>query len=274
MPLTKTLPYNILSPDGNSFAVFLDINNPQVLKLKDINGNIDLISNYLTPSGTFIVSVENVGTGAGIYIPNTTSPAQLKTIKQGSNVVITESAEEIQISVPNIISNRIGLYSQTAQSTPITNTTTPTTLINGGVGSLSVPANGFQVGSAFVAYFSGVISSQNNATIDVRLTSNGITLADTGTLVLAATTNKFWEMSVTFVIRNTGGAGVAAIMTSGRFTYNKNSANIPEGLGFENQNNTTFDTTIQNTLAVTLQWGSASVLNSISTEVFNLYQIY
>lgn len=274
MGLTKTPPNNILSPDGNSFAVFLDINSPQVLKLKDINGNIDLLSKYLTPSGTFIVSMENVGAGAGLYIPSTINPAQLKTLVQGSNVVITESAQEIEISVPTTVVGQVGLYSQTAPSTAITNTTVPTSLINGGVGTLSVPANGFQVGDSFVAYFSGEISSKNNETIQIRLNSNGVTLGDTGLLVLNATTNKFWEMSVNFTVRTIGGTGVAAIMTSGRFTYNKNSANIPEGLGFNNLNNTTFSTTINNTLAVTAQWGSADVLNSIRTEIFNLYRVY
>ena len=171
-------------------------------------------------------------------------------------------------------STSVGLFSQTDTSTPITNTIVPTSLINGGVGTLLIPANSFQIGNAYVAYFSGVMSSQNNATIQIRLNSNGIVLGDTGLLVLSATTDKFWELYVNFVIRSIGSAGNAAIMTSGRFTYNKNSNNSPEGLGFNNLNNTTFDTTIANTLAVTAQWGSATVLDSISTEVFNLYNIY
>ena len=120
MALTKTPPYNILSPDGNSFAIFLDINSPQVLKLKDINGNIDLVSKYLTPSGTFVVSIENVGAGAALYIPNTTNPAQFKTLTQGSNVVITESANEIEIAVPSVVGIQLyygSFYDLTIQTT-------------------------------------------------------------------------------------------------------------------------------------------------------------
>ena len=180
----------------------------------------------------------------------------------------------IEITNSNVFSPSIGLYSQTDNSTPITNTTTPGSLINGGVGSLAIPANGFRVGDSFIAYFSGIMSSQNNATIRILCKSNGVTLADTGLLVLSATTDKNWQLYVNFVIRSIGAAGTAAIMTGGNFTYNKNSNNIPEGLGFHNLNNTTFDTTIANTLAVTAQWGSATPLDSISTEIFNLYKIY
>lgn len=167
-----------------------------------------------------------------------------------------------------------GLFAQTSDSTPITNTISELSLISTGVGSLSVPANAFKVGDSYVAYFSGIISSQNNATIEVHLRSNGFILGDTGLLVLAATTNKFWEMHINFVIRSIGGAGVAAIITSGNFTYNKNSGNIPESIGFSNLNNTTFNTTINNILAVTARWGSASPLDSIQTRIFNLYKIY
>ena len=39
-----------------------------------------------------------------------------------------------------------GLFAQTSTSTPVTNTTTETSLLDGGVGSLTVPANGFNVG--------------------------------------------------------------------------------------------------------------------------------
>lgn len=180
---------------------------------------------------------------------------------------------EITLIGTNTISN-VGLYSQTAASTPITNTTIPTSLINGGVGTLTIPANGFKVGDSFIAYFSGYMSSQNNATIEIHCDSNGATLADSGVITLVATTNKIWEMHINFVVRSVGVAGVASIATSGRFFYSKNSNNTPESVGFYNLNNTTFDTTIANTLDITAEWGSATLLDSISTEIFNLYRIY
>lgn len=172
---------------------------------------------------------------------------------------------------PNV--NR-GLFAQTATSTALTNTTTRTSIITTGQGSLSVPANGFSVGSSFVAFLSGKISSVNNETIELHFNSGGVVLVDTGLLVLAQSTNKNWQIIVNFTIRSIGGAGVASIASSGNFTYNKDSGNIPEGLGFSNINDTTFDTTIANTLTIDARWGSAKTNNSITTQIFNLSQIY
>jgi hypothetical protein len=118
------------------------------------------------------------------------------------------------------------------------------------------------------------MSCVNNETIHIHCYSDGQVLADTGIITLNATTNKNWEMFINFTIRAIGAAGVAQIATSGRFSYNKNSNNTPESVGFLALNSTTFNTTVSNTIAVTAQWGSANVLNSIETEIFNLYRIY
>lgn len=176
--------------------------------------------------------------------------------------------------ISNYIRSSVGLYAQTAPSTPVTNTIVATSLIDGGVGSLSIPANGFQVGDSFTANFWGKMSSLNNATLEIHISSNGVTLADTGVMTLVTTTNKVWNLEIDFTIRSLGGAGVASIVTAGRFNYNKNSNNTPENVGFFLLNNTTFDTTIANNLVVTAQWGSASASNSIETELFNLYRTY
>lgn len=167
-----------------------------------------------------------------------------------------------------------GLFAQTTDSAAVVNTTVETTIISTGVGTLSVPANQFQVGASYVAYLSGVMSSQNNAILEIYLRSNGSILADTNPITLFATTGKFWELHVNFTVRSIGAGGVAAIVTSGRFSYNKDSGNIPESQGFSNVNSTSFDTTINNTLVITAQWGNASPLNSIQTKIFNLYRTY
>lgn len=190
------------------------------------------------------------------------------------NISPSSGTGDVTISVDMAGLHSGGLYAQTADSIPITGTTLPGNLIDGGVGTLSVPANGFQVGDSFIAYFSGDISCVNNETIHIHCYSDGQVLADTGIVTLNATTNKSWEMFINFTIRTIGPAGIASIATSGRFSYNKNSNNSPESVGFYSLNNTTFDTTVNNILQVTAQWGSANMLNTIYTRVFNLYRIY
>lgn len=167
-----------------------------------------------------------------------------------------------------------GLFAQTANSTPITATTVESSLIDGGVGSLSVPANGFQIGDSFLASFNGIISCVNNETLRIRVKSGSALLADSGLITLPACTNKHWDLNIHFTIRAIGSAGSAAIMSSGALTYSKDASNAFEGVDFSLLNNTGFDTTISNTLSVTAQWGSNNAGNNIYTENFTLHRIY
>lgn len=187
--------------------------------------------------------------------------------------ILTYNSTTSQWENQTLVIPKPGLYAQTAPATIVTGTT-PQTLINGGVGSMTVPANGFQVGDSFVAYFSGKISSVNNALLEIHVVADGNTLADTGPMTLFAATNKDWEMFINFTVRTIGASGVASIATSGRFLYNKDSGAQPESDGFFNLNNTTFDTTISNTLNVTAQWDTSNPINQVQTEMFNLYRIY
>jgi len=187
--------------------------------------------------------------------------------------ILTYNSTTSQWENQTLVIPKPGLYAQTAPSTIVTGTT-PQTLINGGVGSMTVPANGFQIGDSFVGYFAGKMSSVNNAVLEIHVVADGDTLADTGLMTLFATTNKDWEMFINFTIRTIGPAGVASIATSGRFSYNRNSGTQPESIGFFNLNNTTFDTTISNTLNVTAKWDTSSPTDKIQTEMFNLYRIY
>jgi hypothetical protein len=163
--------------------------------------------------------------------------------------------------------NNYGLFTQTVSSTPITNTTTETSLISTGVGTLSVPANGFSIGDSFYAISTGHISAQNNNTLRFRVKANGVLLVDTGVLTLAGTTNKHYKLELFFTVRTLGGSGVASIVTGGNFTYIKDASTNFEGQLFSTETSTGFNTTIQNTLTVTAQWGSANVNNSIYSDI-------
>jgi hypothetical protein len=168
-----------------------------------------------------------------------------------------------------------GLFAQTGNSTPISGTTVETTLINGGVGTLSVPANGFAVGDSFRLVFGGVINATNNQTIRIRTKTGAVTLLDSGVQNLGSSVvNDVWSLNVDFTIRQLGGAGVASIVSLGSFHYTKiNNASV-QGFGFNVVNNTTFNTTISNTLDVTVQWGSNNAGNSIYSDIFILNKTY
>ena len=170
--------------------------------------------------------------------------------------------------------NSYGLFAQTANSTTVTGTTTESTLINGGVGTLSIPANGFQIGDSFRADFGGLLSSKNNDTIRIRVKAGSIILADSGTQTMSTAVDDVWQLSINFTVRTLGGAGVASIVSLGVFHSTKQSNNSQTGFAFNTINNTTFDTTISNTLNVTVQFSSNSLENSIYSDIFVLNKIY
>jgi hypothetical protein len=174
---------------------------------------------------------------------------------------------------PLIASNR-GLYSQTTDSTPVTATTIAGTLIGTGVGNLSVPENRFSVGDSFRGDFGGLMSAKNGEDLRILIRSNTVVLADSGFQNMGALTNAVWSLSLDFTIRQVGGTGVASVVTFSNFLFVKQSNGNAEGFGFNNINNTNFDTTISNTLEVTAQWSSTDPTNSIYSDIFVLQKIY
>ena len=168
-----------------------------------------------------------------------------------------------------------GLYSQTTNSTIVTNTTTETTIIGSGVGSLIVPTNGFAVGDSFRAVLGGVMNANNNQTIRIKLKTGSVILLDSGVQDLgSAVIDDVWSLNVDFTVRQIGAAGVASIVSLGSFHYTKTNNASVQGFGFNVVNSTTFNTTISNTLNVTVQWGNASTGNNIYSDTFVLNKIY
>ena len=177
-------------------------------------------------------------------------------------------------SITYIQGNNYGLFNQTGSSTPVTNTTTESSLLDGGVGTLSVPANGFSVGDGYKLSMTGHISSKNNDTLRIKVKTGAVILADTGLITMPSATNKHWNLDVDFAIRATGVAGVASIASGGKFFYTKNASNAFEGANFSVINSSSFDTTTNNTLAITAQWGAADPLNSIYSEIAILNKVF
>ena len=100
----------------------------------------------------------------------------------------------------------------------------------------------------------------------INIKVNGlVTLATSGPITLPTITNKVFEIIVDFTINAIGGPMVGSVTLSGGIAYNKDSANIYEGQDFLSVNNTSFDTTILNTLDVTAQYSSTNPANTIQS---------
>lgn len=214
----------------------------------------------------------------GITLVGTTYNSTLLTgsITANRNYTLPNKSGTIALTSDIPTTTNYGLATQLANSTPIVNTTTKSTL-NGSsyAGTLSVPANGFSVGDSFNAYMMGHISNNNNVGLTITIeTVAGVVLATTGLMTLAVSSNNHWVLDVDFVIRATGTAGVASIITAGSFAHSKSSNNNLETYNFISENTTTFNTTIANELVIKAQWGTASASNSIYSNVFILNKVY
>lgn len=193
----------------------------------------------------------------------------------GAGVTAADDGTKTTVTIPGAPSTvAYGLFAQTANSTTITATTSELTLIDGGVGSLSVPANGFSVGDSFRVEIGGVMSAHNNDTIRIRLKAGSVDLGDSGPLTLPQISNQVWMLSVTFTVRAIGGAGVASIVSLAQFHILKKASGTQQGFAWNTINNTTFNTTISNTLNITAQFSSTNANNSIYSDIFTLSKTY
>jgi hypothetical protein len=177
------------------------------------------------------------------------------------------STFEIVGNIPNQ-NTLYGNYAQTVQSATISGTT-ETSIIGSGVGSLSIPADFFKVGDSFHAKIGGVINgSNNNDEITVRIKAGGVILASTGSFILDQTTNNGWECELDFTVAVVGASGT--ICTNGNFAYTKNTDKKVQGYVF--QDIQTLDTTVINTLDITVQFDNTNT--DIYSANFVLYKTY
>ena len=192
----------------------------------------------------------------------------------GAGVTAADSGGETVVTIPGAVAaTNYGLFAQTGNS-PIHTGTSFGTLIDGGVGSLTVPANGFSVGDSFRVDMGGLLSAQNNNTISIRLKSGNTILADSPAFTMPQITGQVFMLSVNFTVRAIGAAGVASIVTIAQFYILKAASGTQEGFAWNVVNNTTFNTTQTNLLDIQAKFSSSSASNSIYSDIFVLNKIY
>lgn len=238
-------------------------------------GQLAITDSGLVISDAAASTVARIDRG-GIILVGTTYNSSLLTgsITANRNYTLPDKSGTIALTSDIPTTTNYGLFAQSGNSTPITGTTVETTLINGGVGTLSVPANAFKVGDSFRAVFGGVVTAANNQTIRIRVKTGSVLLLDSGAQPITNITNNVYTLNIDFTVRQLGAAGTASIVSLGSFHYNKTTNGTVEGFGFNTINNTTFDTTISNTLNVTVQWGSNNATNNIYSDIFVLNKTY
>lgn len=202
--------------------------------------------------------IDDTGTkiSSAYYLPTADGVASQVMTTNGSGQLFFSTLPTPQIS---------GLYSQTSIKT-ISNTTTETSLIGSGIGSLTVPPLYFQDGYSFLYKTGGLFrDSANGQTIRFRLRNSGV-LFDSGILILSnVNTLRGWNIETQFTYY--GGNMIS------NFQFSYTNANN-DTFGFTNQGTNAINNLVSNTLDFTAQWGSASVNNTISSNYGTLTKIF
>ncbi len=164
-----------------------------------------------------------------------------------------------------------GLFTQIATQT-IATTTTKTSIVGTGIGSLTIPANTLTVGKTYRMHIEGMYSTPlllNLATVTCRMELNGtaITTASTSSLasLLASANNSAFQADQIITIRTTGSSGT--LVAFGQLTFTTSTT----ARGYIDMNTgvnpVAINTTISNTFTPTIQLGNSNSGNTISSFV-------
>lgn len=165
-----------------------------------------------------------------------------------------------------------GLYAQTVQSATI-NTAPEQSIVGTGIGTLSVPANAFVVGDSFHGKLGGLINATGGggrSELILKIITGTTVLASTGVFDLDNATNQGWECELDFTIAAIGSTGT--ICTNGNFAYTKNGSR--QVFGYIFQDVTAINTTVTNTLDITVEWNVLNGGDDIYSANFVLYKTF
>ena len=171
-----------------------------------------------------------------------------------------------------VVNSNFGLYSQTVPSALI-NTVGEQSIIGTGVGSLSIPANGFIVGDSFHGKIGGLLNATGGggrSEIIINIKAGSIVLATTGVFDLDTATAQGWELELDFTLASIGVTG--QICTNGNFAYTKDNNRAVYGYIFQDVK--PIDTTINNTLDITVEWNVLNNNDDIYSANFVLFKTF
>ena len=167
-----------------------------------------------------------------------------------------------------------GVYAGTSDGTLINNTVEQSVLPGSGVGSLSIPPNGFAVGDCFHCVVAGDCVFDKDDTIQIKLKENGNILAQTPIINLedAQAGDNAFEIEIDFTIRSIGALG--SIATNFDFTYNKDGIESKDFRGTRAMDVQPIDTTVSSTLDISVQFPTNVTPSSLQTRLFRLQKVY
>lgn len=150
-------------------------------------------------------------------------------------------------------------FAQTATVT-VANSGSELTLLGSGVGSLTVAGGSLAAGSTLNITATGIHSAVANPTLRIRIYLGSTVILDTGAVNTANSTNAMWQVRALITCRTAGAGGT--VIGQGSYLESGAGANV---FGMSSSNTAvSLDTTADQILNITAQFGAASPSNSIS----------
>lgn len=157
------------------------------------------------------------------------------------------------------------LYVETSGTT-VVNTTTPTSVFSGGLGTRVFPANSLTAGSVISGELSGLFGTKSGTTGTLTFT---LTVGGVATIFAhvfnppSNVTNLRWDLVFTCVVTASGVSG--SIRGFGDFSFH-NGSNTKEGF-VAGTSSAIINTTSSNTLNLTVEWSTADTSNVFTTNL-------
>jgi hypothetical protein len=153
------------------------------------------------------------------------------------------------------------IFTQTATGT-VANTTTETSFVSTGVGTLTLPANFFVAGKTIRVKGYGFHTTSGTPTLRVKLKIGSTIVLDTGVQTSTAASNDGFTFEGLVTCRTTGATGT--VFGQGYYIEKLTSPGAVNNFAWTNTATTTIDTTASSLIDVTVQWGTANASNTIS----------
>ncbi|MEE8263258.1 MAG: hypothetical protein V3R83_12420 [Gammaproteobacteria bacterium] len=145
----------------------------------------------------------------------------------------------------------------------VTNTLTETTLTGAGVGSLTISAADLVEGAKFKINAQGIISDTGNPNARIRAKLGSVLIGDTLDNSLGSISDDHWILDMELVVRAEGAPG--AVMASGGFLTSNN-----DHFAMVNVGTVGIDTTVDQTVNITFEWGTAAMGNIVTAQILEL----
>lgn len=154
------------------------------------------------------------------------------------------------------------VFVQTTDKT-IANTTSETSLLDGGIGSLTLQPNLLQTGKAILLTIRGIVSDTGTPSTTVRVKLGSTTLVTSTQSLPSGLSNASFEMVFQITCRAGGSSG--SIMGQGRTIFNSNNGITTASMrSLQMTSPVTIDLTTSLLLDLTYQWGTAHASNTIT----------